>query len=367
MDLGFVGSSFGVSSPRRVGRCRQQQVVMMAEGSPKRVLVIGGTRFSGLYLTKVLADSGHDVVLFNRGNTPVGDKSLMVPGETEEEFEARNARTSTIIGDRTDGDDMVAKLKDEEFDAIYDNNGRELDDSKPLIDLYKGRVEHYVYMSSAGVYLKSDIMPHCEPDATDPKSRHKGKLHTEAYLIEQEIPFTSIRPTYIYGALNYNPLEQWFFERIAAGRPVPVPGSGLNLTGLGHVQDLAKAMAAVLGNEKAIGQVYNIQDEKAITFDGIVRACAQAAGKDPASVEIVHYDPKDFDFGKKKAFPMRPQHFFTSPQKALTDLDWSIEFNTEVGLKDSYENDFVIKEKNGKLKNDFSTDDMVLSEMGVAV
>ena len=43
-------------------------------------------------------------------------------------------------------------------------------------------------------------------DAEDPKSRHKGKLETEAYLRQIDIPFTSIRPTYIYGPLNYNPL-----------------------------------------------------------------------------------------------------------------------------------------------------------------
>lgn len=176
-------------------------------------------------------------------------------------------------------------------------------------------------MSSAGVYLKSDIMPHIEGDATDPKCRHKGKLHTEKYLTEQDIPFTSIRPTYIYGALNYNPLEEWFFQRIHAGRAVPVPGSGVHLTGLGHVKDLASAMAAVLGNDKAIQQVYNIQDRKAITFDGMVRACAKAAGKDPDSIPIVHYDPKEFEFGKKKAFPMRPQHFFTSVDKVRVNAE----------------------------------------------
>lgn len=38
------------------------------------------------------------------------------------------------------------------------------------------------------------------------KSRHKGKLETEAYLKSIGIPFTSIRPTYIYGPMNYNPL-----------------------------------------------------------------------------------------------------------------------------------------------------------------
>jgi nucleoside-diphosphate-sugar epimerase len=32
----------------------------------------------------------------------------------------------------------------------------------------------------------------------------------------------------------------------------------------------------------AKGQIYNIQDTKAITFDGMARACAKAMGKDPA-------------------------------------------------------------------------------------
>jgi len=355
-----LGGSIGNARVRRRGMSGRV-VVMAAEGG-KRVLLIGGTRFSGLYLAKELADRGHELVLFNRGNTAKDDPKLKVPGESDEDFAKRVEKTSVIVGDRTDGEDMVAKLKDESFDIVFDNNGRELDDSKPLIDLMNGKVQQYVYMSSAGVYKKSDIMPHIEGDEEDPKSRHKGKLNTEAYLKESGIPFTSIRPTYIYGALNYNPLEQWFFERLDAGRPVPVPGHGMHLTGLGHVRDLASAMASVIGNDKSIGQIYNIQDRKAISFDGMVKACAQAMGKDPDSVEIVHYNPKDFDFGKAKAFPMRPQHFFCSPDKALEELDWDIKFTTESGLADSYNNDFVHKKAAGGLKNNFTTDDMVLSK-----
>jgi len=48
-------------------------------------------------------------------------------------------------------------------------------------------------------------------------------------LTESGVPFTSIRPVYIYGPLNYNPVEEWFFHRIAAGRPVPVPSSGMQV------------------------------------------------------------------------------------------------------------------------------------------
>lgn len=51
-------------------------------------------------------------------------------------------------------------------------------------------------------------MPHIEGDAEDPKSRHKGKLDSEEVLRRSGVPFTSIRPVYIYGPLNYNPGEE---------------------------------------------------------------------------------------------------------------------------------------------------------------
>lgn len=75
-----------------------------------------------------------------------------------------------------------------------------------------------------------------QTDAVDPKSRHKGKLETESLLESRGVNWTSIRPVYIYGPLNYNPVEEWFFHRLKAGRPIPVPNSGVQITQLGHVK-----------------------------------------------------------------------------------------------------------------------------------
>ena len=306
-----------------------------------RILVMGGTRFIGVYLTQQLVREGHEVVLFNRGKKP-----SPVPG------------LKVIKGDRTIAADLN-QLAGESFDAIFDNNGRELSDTQPLVELFNGKVQHFVYMSSAGVYLKSDQMPHTEGDAEDPKSRHKGKNDTEAYLIQSGIPFTSIRPTYIYGPQNYNDLDAWYFDRILQNRPVPIPGHGQHLTQLGHCGDLADAMVKVLGNQTAIGEIYNISGDKAVTFDGLAKACAIAAGQDPEKLKLIHYDPKSFDFVKKKAFPMRPQHFFCSIDKAKRDLNWAPKFDLIAGLKDSLHNDYL---KSGRKESaiDFSTDDLIL-------
>jgi nucleoside-diphosphate-sugar epimerase len=307
-----------------------------------RILIMGGTRFIGVYLTKILVEKGHEVVLFNRGNKPAPVEGV-----------------AQIHGDRTDANQLKEKLENQSFDAIFDNNGRELSDTQPLADLFKDKIKHFVYMSSAGVYLKSDQMPHQEGDPVDPKSRHKGKNHTEQYLAEQGLPFTSIRPTYIYGPQNYNPLESWFFDRLVRDRPIPIPGNGMHFTQLGHCYDLATAMAAVLGNETAIGEIYNVSGERYVTFDGLAKACAEAAGKSPDSIKIVHYDPKQFDFGKRKAFPMRVQHFFADVHKAINHLGWKPEFDLVSGLKDSFENDYL-KTGQAQAEVDFSVDDEIL-------
>ena len=311
-----------------------------------KILVMGGTRFIGVSLVKLLVSQGHEVTLFNRGK-----KTSPVAG------------LRTIIGDRTDSQQLQAKLSNESFDAIFDNNGRELSDTQPLVEIFGDRLQHFVYMSSAGVYLDSDILPYSETDQTDPKSRHKGKLDTEAYLqqvrAENGFPYTSIRPTYIYGPQNYNDIEAWFFDRIVRDRPIPIPENGKFITQLGHVEDLATAMAAVLGNETAIGEINNISDTRYVTFIGLARQCAIAAGKDPSQLNFVYYNPKDFDFGKKKAFPFRLQHFFASVTKATQDLNWQPKYDLLSGLKTSFDQDYIPSNR-GQADIDFSTDDQIL-------
>ncbi|MEO0853793.1 MAG: NAD-dependent epimerase/dehydratase family protein [Cyanobacteria bacterium J06648_11] len=310
-----------------------------------RILVIGGTRFVGVYLTKALVAAGHEVTVLNRGNHPVPVEGVQ-----------------QLTADRKDPDQLKSALSGQSFDAVFDNNGRELSDTQPLVECLQGsNLQHFVYMSSAGVYLKSDQMPHVEGDALDPKSRHKGKADTEAYLqtqLEQTgFPYTSVRPVYIYGAGNYNDIEAFFFDRLHRDRPVLVPDNGAWITQLGHVGDLADAMVAVLGNSKAIGQIYNVSGDRFITFSGLVKRCAAVLNKD---VELVYFNPKDFDLGKRKAYPMRVQHFFADISKARQELNWSPKWSLDAGLKDFWENDYVDSGRTEK-EVDFEIDDRILA------
>ena len=336
---------------------------LVAVAEAYNVLIIGGTRFSGASLWKELYDRGHSVTVYNRGKT----EPKPVARESETAFQARIAAASFLKGDRKDPEQLKELIDPSAYDYVYDMNARERADTEPLAALFKGypNFKQYVFMSSAGVYLKSEEMPHIESDPVDPQSRHKGKLDSEKCLQELGLPWCSFRPTYICGPGNYNPVERYFFERVDAGRPVCIPGHGAHLTGLGHVQDLAVAMANVIGRESVTtGKVYNIQNTQAITFDGVAKTAAKVMGK---AAEIVHYNPKDFSFPEgKKAFPMRPQHFFTGIHQAMKDLDWAPQFDSaEAILKDAYENDFVHVKAAGGLKGDFVCDDIVLGKAKV--
>jgi hypothetical protein len=51
---------------------------------------------------------------------------------------------------------------------------------------------------------------------------------------------------------------------------------------------------------------------KSVSFEGLANLCGEAMKLPKGSVEFKYYDKKMFDFGEKKAFPMREQHFFCS-------------------------------------------------------
>jgi nucleoside-diphosphate-sugar epimerase len=333
-----------------------------------KVLIIGGTRFSGASLWKELHSRGCDVTVYNRGKT--APKPVM-GHESETDFEVRLTAAAFLKGDRTDQQAQKNLIDPDAYEYVYDMNAREVSDVEPLANMFVGSksLKQYVFMSSAGVYMKSEEMPHLERDAVDPSSRHKGKLDSENYLRTLDIPWCSFRPTYICGPGNYNPVERYFFERVDQNRAVCIPGHGQHLTGLGHVADLAVAMANVIGRtSKTTGKVYNVQNTQAITFDGVVKAAAKVMGKE-GSCDIVHYNPNDFTFPEgAKAFPMRPQHFFCGIHQAMQDLDWKPEYDTvEAIMKDAYENDFVHVKAAGGLQGDFICDDIILEKVkGVA-
>ena len=297
------------------------------------ILVMGGTRFVGRPLVERLRASGHALTLFSRGRQPV-------PGGVEH-----------LGGDRS-SDEGLAVLDGRRFDVIIDSSGRTQEDSRRVVERTGAPSHRFVYVSSAGVYADSELWPLDEDAPTDPASRHAGKAETEDWLRAEGIPFTSFRPTYIVGPGNYNPIERWFFDRIVHGHPVPLPGDGSTITQLGHVSDLAAAMARSIEVEAAANRIYNCTGTQGVTFRGLVLEAARAAGRDPAQVEIRSFDPSALDPKARKAFPLRLAHFLTDTTRVRRELAWEPAFDLAATLADSYANDYALRSESPDVSGD---------------
>ena len=305
-----------------------------------KILVMGGTRFVGKPLVARLQAQGHALTLFTRGKNAV-------PAGVEH-----------LCGDRSSEEGLSA-LQGRSFDVIVDSSGRKQEDSSRVVAITGPPSHRFVYVSSAGVYADSEQWPLDESSPTDPQSRHAGKAETEAWLRHEGIAFTSFRPTYIYGPGNYNPVERWFFDRIVHNRPIPLPGDGSTITQLGHVQDLAEAMARCIEVDAAANRIYNCSGKQGITFKGLIRAAAVACDRDPDSLDLRSFNPSDLDPKARKAFPLRLNHFLTDITRVERELAWQPSFDLAKGLADSYTNDYAL---NPTAAPDFSADVALIGE-----
>jgi nucleoside-diphosphate-sugar epimerase len=305
-----------------------------------KILVMGGTRFVGKPLVARLQAQGHALTLFTRGKNAV-------PAGVEH-----------LCGDRS-SDDGLSALQGRSFDVIVDSSGRKQEDSSRVVAITGAPSHRFVYVSSAGVYADSEQWPLDESSPTDPQSRHAGKADTEAWLRHEGIAFTSFRPTYIYGPGNYNPVERWFFDRIVHNRPIPLPGDGSTITQLGHVEDLAEAMARCIEVDAAANRIYNCSGKQGITFKGLIRAAAVACDRDPDSLDLRSFNPSDLDPKARKAFPLRLNHFLTDITRVERELAWQPSFDLAKGLADSYTNDYAL---NPTAAPDFSADVALIGE-----
>jgi nucleoside-diphosphate-sugar epimerase len=338
---------FGASGRQHSSAARRAQVLVRADSVLIANTKGGGHAFLGLHLAKKLLNEGHSVTILNDG-----DPAKLTAKAPFSQY-ASLPGLNVVWGNPAD----PAAIPSGWFDVVYDNNGKDMEACQPLIDHFKGKVKHYVFVGSAGAYEANSVEPmHVEGDK---RKASAGHVAVEEYLVRQDLPYTVFQPLYIYGPHTAKDCEQWFMDRVLRDRPVPIPGPGIQLTSLSNVEDLADMMARVPGNPGAVQQHFNLCSDRCITFDGIVKAVAAAAGKE---AKIVHYDPKAVKLGKGEGFPFRAVHFFASADKAKRVLGWQPHHNF---LKDVNQlvRDYIAS---GRLDKDidFSVDDKILAAVG---
>jgi 2'-hydroxyisoflavone reductase len=206
--------------------------------APRRLklLFLGGTGFIGPHQVRYAVDRGHEVTIFNRGR-----KSGLFGDDVEE-----------IIGNRdTTVDEGLEPLGgDRRWDAVIDNSGYVPRHVRDSVELLKGRVGRYLYISTVAVYDfdKGPRFPEDGPLArlADPTVEEVtwetyGPLKAECdRIVRAELGdvATVVRPTYIVGPGDTTDRFTYWVDRIHRGGDVLAPSDPDRIAQWVDVRDL---------------------------------------------------------------------------------------------------------------------------------
>jgi 2'-hydroxyisoflavone reductase len=179
---------------------RSATLFAKASVKPLRILILGGTGFTGPYQVRYALSRGHKVTTFNRGKTHPGE----LPNEVEQ-----------LIGDRNG---QLDALKNRQWDVVIDNPTTLPAWVRDAAQILKGNVERYVFISTISVYGEVKT----GPDENAPTEKYEG---TDPYNETLEAMKAGGYKTYgPLKALSEKEAEKWFPGKTLIIRPGLIVG-----------------------------------------------------------------------------------------------------------------------------------------------
>lgn len=318
----FLQSSFAASAASLLFQ-RLPSSGRLFAGTPKKVLVLGGTSFLGPAVVEAAVVAGHTVTLFNRGVTNPGLfphleklRGFRSPERTDENFAALGQRRWDVVIDVWPSDPSVAES---------------------AARLLRDRTAHYLYVSSIAAYASKDFaQPGLTEDAPlnpwDPSISpyNRGKSESERRLgaiVGDRL--TVVRPGPIKGYRDTTPNLLAWLRRAQTGTTHIGPGSGEDHVQMVDVKDVARFL--VLAIDRSIHGTFNLTGVP-MTFRDFLARCVAVTRSNSEFVwiplDFLHkqgLDPDPSYLGKFPFWHPEPERrgvFQISSRKAF-DAGWT--------------------------------------------
>ena len=258
MTAAFVGAT-AATTARRV--------------RPLRVLILGGTRFIGVYMTELALKRGHSVTLFNRGET----NPQLFP------------KVEKLKGDRNG---QLDSLQGRKWDAVIDDSGfvpRHVGLSAALL---APNVRQYLFISSVSVYASFATPADEDSPVGQLADASTEKVDENTYgplkaLCERAAAaampgrLSVLRPGYIVGPGDNSDRFTYWPARAARGGDMLAPDSPGDPIQFVDVRDLARFAIDLL--ERNVAGTFNVvSSPDQFTMGDLVQAsvrCANALAK----------------------------------------------------------------------------------------
>lgn len=168
----------------------------------------------------------------------------------------------------------------EEYKAIN------LDAVETLLETVRQRsdsLDRFVHISSLGVYRWGDHYGEDETVSPDyvgydgyTTTKAQAELICQRYLDDDGLPIVMIRPGFMYGEGDRHVLPR--VVETLQNRTMMMVGDGTKMLDNLYVGNLADAVMLALENPAAVGQTYNIRDERLIDRNEYIGAVCEAIG-----------------------------------------------------------------------------------------
>ena len=234
------------------------------------MLILGGTRFLGRAVVETALARGHDVTLFNRGET----NPDLYP------------QVEKLRGNRN-GD--LGALAGRDWDVVVDTSGYVPRVVRASSELLADHAGHYVFVSSISVYgdfsevAREDETPLIRIDDTSDESLEGDRYGGFKALCEQVVadvfPGRSarVRAGLIVGANDPTGRFTYWPTRVARGGEVLAPGRKGRQVQFIDVRDLG-AWLVHLGEQKVSGTFNATGPEPPITMGELLETCRAVSG-----------------------------------------------------------------------------------------
>lgn len=227
------------------------------------ILVAGGTGFLGSQIVKRLLPDGHRVIVLSRNPAGLPPGLEGRPGDVRDQAQVNQALQgieTLVIAVQFPNAPVENPRKGLTYIKI-DGEGTE----RLVKAAQQAGVKRLVYLSGAGA----------------------GEGRQEPWFLAKEmaeravrasgIPFTIIRPSWVYGPADKSLNKFVTFARLLPF--VPVVGNGQTRVQPVYVADVAEAVARALQVPAAIDQTYELGGPAELSMDEIVRTMLQVMGK----------------------------------------------------------------------------------------
>jgi 2'-hydroxyisoflavone reductase len=213
-----------------------------------KILIIGGTRFLGRHLVEAARERGHELTLFNRGQSN--------PGLFDD--------IETFRGNRDGGLDVLSNGR---WDAVIDTCGYYPRILKQSAEFFRDRAGHYTFVSSISVYQdlsrpgfdESAPVRHIDDTSLEEITGETYGPYKAICEVEIQKAFSDralvIRPGLIVGPHDLSDRFTYWVTRCARGGDILLPKPENRVFQCIDVRDLAAWMITMV--ENGCGGVFN--------------------------------------------------------------------------------------------------------------